>query len=93
MRNYVICCEKCLEDIARINALSGRLWLDLCKIQTLSSKPIILETPDSTAFQDLETRGYILTTDHEDKMVIRVLGHTLADNGEYFFCVKRGDHD
>lgn len=93
MAKYFICCEQCLENIARNSTNAARIWMDLCAINVKKGNPFPLLTIDFPELRALEQMGFIVTTDQNGKLMIRLNGRCLTDDGYDFFCLRHGDHD
>lgn len=91
MNKYFICCEKCFKVIGKKNTTAARLWMDLCTIYLEHRK--VIETPASYVkeLRILENLGYILTTDQDETILIKVLGHLVSQSGVHCFCTQE-DH-
>ena len=93
MTKYFICCQKCFEKIGKHNTKAAKLWMDFCAIHLEESGLIILKSVDFPELRTLETLGFLVSTDHENYLYIRVKGHMTTTIGEHFFCVKEGRHE
>jgi hypothetical protein len=45
--------------------------------------------PESEEVKILESMGYVITTDQEDKTLIKILGHYVNDEGEHCYCRQK----
>lgn len=84
-----LCCDDCVELIAKRSPTAARLWMDLCEIQT-RCKVFALKIEDNPPLALLEFLGFITTTDQKspdgvDMIVIRTHGGSIDPLG-IFFC-------
>lgn len=87
-----LCCEKCVEEIGKKSCNAAKLWMDLCEIEftygLLNFKAV--EDPD---LRVLESLGYILTTDIENYVVIKLFLDEELYRGTSLFCVRGEGHE
>ncbi len=93
MTKYFICCEKCFETIGRRNTTAARLWMDFCAMRLENNGVVVLDTVDFPELRLLETLGFVVSTDQDHSIAIRVNGCMNTETGEPFFCVKEGRHE
>ena len=93
MSKYFVCCEKCFETIGKRNTRAARLWMDFCAMRLQNGQPVILKTPDFPELRILEMLGFLVSTDQQNCLAVRVNGHMNTLAGEHFFCVKEGRHE
>ncbi len=92
MSRYFICCNQCFETIGRRNTNAARLWMDFCAAKLKCGEIIELEMSDFPELRVLENLGFVVSTDRQNTIAIRVNGHMSNQDGEHFFCVKEGQH-
>lgn len=92
MSKYFICCEKCFEEIAKTDTSASKLWMDICN-NTIIDKSNVCALKDFPELRRLELMGFIITTDVEDFIEIKLIGLTKTPEGEDFICGKDGKHD
>lgn len=94
MTKYFICCEKCYRDLNDYNPASGSLWMAFCK-DVLESGSTFIEFYDCyiSSLRTLEEKGFIVSTDRKDRLLVHVKGYMTTENGEHFFCAKEGCHE
>ena len=93
MNEYKICCEKCFESIGKEHTGAAWLWLDLCAIKNEDDNLIILEAQDFPGLGTLEKSGYLISTESDSLLYIKLKGCMKTEDGELFVCVKEGYHD
>lgn len=87
---YFVCCEQCFESICRESTRAAKLWMDYCAHQLSVGQIVELEDRDSPEIQKLETMGFIVSTETDTRLLVRVNGHISTLDGEHYFCVKAG---
>jgi len=94
MTKYFICCEKCYQDIVNKSLASAYMWMELCK-RVLENENTVIEYFDVIipSLRILEENKYILSTEREKMIAIRVNGYMLSEDGQHFFCAKEGHHE
>ena len=87
MLPIAVCCEHCLELIAREKPGCARIWMMLCASQR---NGIVSDVPDMINFRlsYLEKMGFITTTDQKDTLSVKVHGHK-TDGECSFFCTGK----
>lgn len=80
-----ICCDDCFALLARKSTKVARLWTDLCDADHLYGI-FGLVTPDSHhSLVHLEQMGFIVTTDTEDSIIVKVTKKNDQDEA-FFYC-------
>lgn len=92
MTNYFICCEACFERIGKRNTNAARLWMDLCALRMKHGDRVVVTSPELPELRQLETLGFIVTTEFKEKLGIYIKGHILSEDGQDFFCIEGGNH-
>lgn len=93
MSKYFICCEQCFEDIGKRNTRAAKLWMDFCAMHMNYDQEIFsLNTLDFPELRVLETLGFLVSTDQERNLAVKVNGYCKSMDGDHFFCVKEGNH-
>lgn len=92
MNKYFICCERCFEIIGRKNTGAAKLWMNLCALCMQRGNLLEIYTRDLPELRQLETLGFLVTTDKSDNLAIKLKGHCMTEQGEDFFCIKDGNH-
>jgi len=85
-----LCCDNCFGLIARRSTSAARLWLDLCDLQ-MQSQQFGLRTLDFPTLRLLEILGFILTTDIQGVIIVKVKGRVDDTLGTYFCGGKCGE--
>jgi len=88
---YFICCERCFESICRESTRAAKVWMDYCAHQLSIGQTI--KAQDSPEIKKLEVMGFIVSTEIDTGLLIRVNGHMNTMDGEHYFCVKAGHYD
>lgn len=83
--NPGVCCDQCFAMIATRCPRAAVLWLDLCDLD-MQFNTFALETVDVASLRLLELFGFVITTDKDNLIIIKVLGRQKDDIGE-FFCI------
>jgi len=79
----IICCERCLEKIGRINATAASFWVNICEVPI--GVPILI-SEDHIHIKTLESLGYLVSTDVQNDLIqIVVKGIEYQYEGDYFF--------
>jgi hypothetical protein len=92
-KQYFICCEECLEDIGRKSTKAARLWLDLCALRLKKGEVITFPLDNLAEIRALELLGFILTTEDQSWLKVKIRGLHLTDEGDDFFCLQDGIHE
>ena len=92
MNNSFVCCEQCFKTIGKRNVRAARLWLDFCAMKLQKGDYIYLKPQDFPELRVLETLGFLMSTDTDESIVVRVNGYMHTDDGAHFFCVKEDEH-
>ena len=92
MTKYFICCEKCFELAAKRSPNAAKLWMDFCAIKLEEGEVICLHK-NFPELRSLETMGFLVSTDLEDSIAVRINGHMTTEDGEHYFCIKEGNHE
>lgn len=80
-----LCCDECFDIIAKESTTAAHMWLDFCEFQI--TLPIFcLVTPFLNSIKLLENMGFILTTETQDIIIVKVLGRKDDLAGPYFCC-------
>ncbi len=90
---YFTLCEKCYHCLLKINENTPRLWMNLCSFSMHAGNPVIIDSTDFPELRELEKAGFILTTERNDSISVRVNGYLKTDDNQHFFCPKGGTHD
>lgn len=93
MSNYFICCEECFETIGKRNTNAARLWMDVCALKLEKGEVVELQLGDFAELRILEMLGYVVSTEKENCIVLKINGHMYTEDGQHFFCVKEGRHE
>lgn len=93
MSKYFICCEQCFETIGKIDTKSAKLWMDFCAMHLEKGEVLTLHPLDFEEIRTLEVLGFLVSTELEKTLAIRINGHMKTDEGEDFFCAKEGNHE
>ncbi len=88
-----MCCEKCFETIGKRNTRAAKIWMDVCCMHLNTGKVVFLKNQDFPELRVLEMLGFLISTDQQNGLAIRVNGHMSTEDGEHFFCVKEGHHE
>lgn len=81
------CCELCFHNIAIEMPKAGLLWLDICDM-CVHTDFVITNYRTFKELLFLENAGYLISTDREDYIIIKILNKQYDQDGLYF-C--RGD--
>ena len=92
MSKFYTCCEKCLQTIGTINTPAAKTWMDLCQIGNIKGFTEV-KFYDCHQFQILERHGFLVSTEKEDGIAIRLNGKCHTNDGLDLFCIKGGCHD
>lgn len=87
---YYICCEKCLETIAKHSTSAAKFWMDLCSCHK-ENGPLVFMYNESDEVKELEKLGFLISTETKNGLLVQAVG-TICTKGEVFFCAKMCDH-
>lgn len=91
--NSGACCPKCFEAIAQLNTRAAKLWVDMCEYTCFTGHDIILK--DKYCGDDLiwlENFRYIISTDDDERIIVKLNGLTQDENGEDLYCMEIEKH-
>ena len=91
MSKYFICCETCFQSIGEKNTKCARLWMDICASKLEYGE--IVKSYDLPEIKELEEMGFIISTEQNDYIKVKIQGHIQTHDGENFFCIKEGRHE
>lgn len=86
MRNFFICCSDCYDRIESHGTSFAEAWVRLCKMR-MESKEWIAFNRDLLEFEILEEMGFLVSTEYEDVILVKLNGYTKTEDNEDFFCV------
>ena len=92
MTRYFTCCEKCFQTIEKRNSKAANAWMHLCLLHLTKGLNLAV-FKDKPEIRALEILGFIVSTDFQTSISIKIKGHIMTDDGEHFFCAKGGHHD
>jgi len=93
MSKYFVCCEECFESIGKRNTNAARFWMDLCALRLKKGEVFTLKTLDFPELRALELLGFLVSTDKNSEIAVRIKGHCHTAEGQVFFCLKEGRHE
>lgn len=93
MTNYYSCCEDCFDTIAQRNTTAAKLWMDLCAMRLCTSEVFALKTEDFPELRILEVLGYVVSSETDQYIKIKMQGYYKNSDDVDLFCVKEGYHD
>lgn len=98
----VTCCNRCFSEIARKDTKAAKIWIDLCAHYVnagfkLGCNETLIEDKIS-AFQNLETWGFLRSMDAPGLVHLRLIGHLMGHNPRnngilHTFCINRSKHE
>ena len=92
MSNYIACCDKCFDTLARKDAAAAKLWMELCILKMVEGDIVAIRGKDTPELRTIESNGYITSTDTLNHLLIRVNGHMIDELGQDFFCITGNRH-
>ena len=91
---YCFCCDKCFEEIAKIYAPSARIWMDLCALSVKRGHIMQLSIPDSDPLRILENLGFLVSTEQEETITIKMNGRfEVQQTPNFLFCIQHDKHE
>ena len=90
MSKYFICCEECFRNIGLRNTKAAKLWMEFCAMRMEMNGVFLLDPKNIAELRILENMGYIVSTDQNEYVAVKVKGYMNSERGEPFFCVKVG---
>lgn len=94
MVDYNFSCIDCCIDIMQKSKSASKLWLDMCS--TCDDEYFYMYMSgeeDEIDIQLLENLGYLVTTETEDYIKIKMNGYIIDEENNAFFCIKNGHHE
>jgi hypothetical protein len=92
MSKYFVCCEECFHTLGKKKAKLVRLWMDLCTMYCAANRSVYLDEQIIPNLRNLENLGFVVSTECNNGLLIKVMGHCVSNEGERCFCIKGGDH-
>lgn len=92
MNKYTMCCEKCFEMIAQTNTVAAKLWMDFCAFAAENGQPLGILHVDFPELRELENQRFLVSTDVDDSILIRLNGNVQNQSGEQWFCINGSIH-
>lgn len=92
MNKYTMCCEKCFQAIAQTNTIAAKIWMDFCAFAAENSQPLKILHPDFPELRELENQGFLVSTDQDDSILIRLNGNVKNQFGDHWFCINGTTH-
>ena len=92
MNKNFTCCQECYDVLREKSSQTADLWMLLCKYRLIEGNIIHCFIPELPELRILENLGFIVTTEKEDIIAVKVRGYLLSVDGEPFFCSKDGNH-
>jgi hypothetical protein len=87
------CCPKCFQSIAHLNTRAAKLWVDMCEYVSFTGNNIVLKDKYcGEDLIDLEKFGYIISTDDETRIIVKLNGLTQDENEEDLYCLEVEQH-
>ncbi len=93
MSKSFVCCERCFNEIGNRSGRCVRLWMDLCAMYCARGGAFDILTPDLPYLRMLERLGFVISTENDYGLLIKVLGYCISRDGEPCFCIKGGRHE
>ncbi len=93
MSKYFTCCTECFDSIGRRSTRASRLWMDLCADTMTHGAILNMRTLDFPELRTLEKLGYLVSTDKEHTLGVRLNGYMKSEDHQHFFCIKEGRHE
>jgi hypothetical protein len=91
MNEKFICCEECFNILREKSSQCVNLWKTLCQFH-LKGEVILCFLPELPEFRILEQMGYIVSTETDTSLAVKVNGCFFSEEGEPCFCIKGGNH-
>ena len=89
------CCSKCFEQIAKKSTCAARLWLEICDV-IYQGELLRVFSSGETLFDEhlkiLEELGYVLSTDLEEVLAIKLINFDPL-NPKYPFCTDKSHEE
>jgi len=92
MSNAFLCCDSCFEKIGMRSSRAAKFWIDLCAIYTKEEGTFAVAGVDDTLLRQLETMGYIVSTELYDHVLIKVCGQQ-EDTVGIYYCPRGCQHE
>lgn len=87
-----LCCEKCFYDICKLDIPTARIWIRICDIyEKVKSNVFSINIPDFEELRILENNGFLVTTETNEELIVKLNG-VRNDNAGTYFCI-RDSHD
>lgn len=91
--NRGTCCPKCFENIAHVSPSAAKLWIDMCEFKSFSGRdPVIKDKYHGNALIWLENYRYIISTDNDKRIIVKLNGLNKDESGEDLYCMEIEKH-
>lgn len=67
--------------------------MDLCALSVLYGLTLKFPCQDFPELRILEQLGFVVSTENNSNIAIRINGHCHTIEGHDYFCLRRGKHD
>lgn len=91
--NSGACCPRCFENIALYSTSAAKLWVDMCDYKSFTGQDIVFK--DKYCGDDLiwlENFRYIISTDDDNRIIVKLNGLNQDENGEDLYCMEISKH-
>lgn len=86
MINDFECCRLCFNEIQ--NTRAQLLWMNLCHLSVYRGPTNEFFMDELSEINYLENLGFILTTETEASVIIRIIGFDMDGKGDVFVCPR-----
>lgn len=80
-------------EIGKTNTSAAKIWMDLCALQEKHGPRVPIKGNGFSELAVLEKMGFIVTTETDGYVVVKVQGGELDEDCETFYCINRNEHD
>lgn len=92
MNKYTMCCERCFQTIAQHDTVAAKIWMDFCFYVAENGQILKLKHVDFPELRSLENFGFLVSTDHEDAILVQLKGNLKTNSGDLWFCINGDVH-
>ena len=90
---YFMCCEKCFQILGRKSTDAAKIWMDICAVSLNVQRDVVSIEGYDKEVRVLEKNGFVISTELDYGMYVKVKGHYETTTGEHYFCSRDGRHE
>lgn len=90
---YFMCCERCFGILGRKSSNAAKIWMDICAVSLNVDRDVVSIEGYDKEVRVLEKSGFVISTELDSGLWVKVKGHYTTSNGEHYFCSRDGKHE